>query len=344
MPKPKIDLDNLHDDESSSVIDISNPHAPLYFDPHSLINAENVRPLESAVEHVIRVQNLKKQIKADGQQVPVKVAILPNGAVRIVAGQGRVDALRELDKQVWCVLDTSSDLWASAVKENVQRKNYNAVQLANLISQARERYGWDTSKGGGKKTAEFFGISEQDLVAYNKLADAPADVKSLVQAGTLSMDAALKLLKAAPEPVKRAEVSKKATEIAALDTKGKKAVRSQEEIDARYRASRKNLGKQLATPVADRKSVTVAPVKVQSKHIAQAAREVAAASNEAAPAIKRNRTELLAAITQLLESSPENAKAESGREFLTAFVKFADGEFSPRQLSNRWNPLVGVKK
>lgn len=343
MPKPKIDLDNLHDDESPATLALAtDPNAPLYLDPHSLINAENVRPLESADDHDARVQILKKQLKADGQQLPVKIASY-NGGYRVIDGQGRVDALRELDNPVWCVLDDSSDPWATAVKLNVQRRNYNPLQLSSLIVMARARYDWD-KKGGGKKCADFFGISEQDLVAYNKLADAPADVKSLVQSGTLSMDAALKLLKAAPELVKRAEVSKKATEIAALDTKGKKAVRSQEEIDAKYRASRKNLGKQLATPVADRKAVPPAPVKVQSKHIAQAAREVAAASNEAAPAIKRNRTELLAAITQLIESSPENSKSQSGREFLTAFVKFANGEFSPRQLSNRWNPLVGVKK
>ncbi len=332
-------------------------HISIYLDPSRLLDSQNVRPGETIAEHDARVARLARQIREDGQQVPVIVADTDGGAYRVVAGQGRVDALRLLNNTLksngsdplyaWCTLDTGSDSWATAVKENVHRENYSDLQLAALISEAQARYGWKKGKGGGKKCAEFFGLSEPHLVEYNKLAAAPQDVKDRLASGELSKSGALKLLSttsaddtpAAAE--RRSKVAAKAKSI------------SQEETDRKYAASREAFKKEQragtankpvtskdATEAAKDEPAKPAP-KVKAEHIAQAAREVAQAANEAPPVVKRNRTEILAAISNLLEFSP-TATMDACREFLEALLKFAEGNLSPRQLQNRWNTIIGI--
>lgn len=344
-------------------------HTSIYIDPALLLDSQNVRPGETIAGHDARVARLARQIMEDGQQVPVIVACDANaddtngGAYRVVAGQGRIDALRLLNTTLksngdddlllaWCVLDIGSDPWATAVKENVHRENYSDLQLAELIREAQERYGWKKGKGGGKKCAEFFGLTEPHLVEYNKLAAAPQDVKDRLASGELSKFGALKLLSttsaddtpAATE--RRAKVAKKAKEI------------SQEETDRKYASSHEAFKKEQRAGTANKPSAAKAePVstpppspssppakpapKVKAEHIAQAAREVAKDANEAPPVVKRNRTEILAAIANLLEFSPVTAM-DACREFLEALLKFADGSVSPRQLQNRWNVIIGT--
>lgn len=339
MPKPTIDLD-ANDPELS---DPSLYHSPLYLAPHSLLDAENVRPGESPAEHESRVAILAEQIKADGQTMPVKVIEVddPEGYYRIVAGQGRVDALRLINASndgnsepllAWCVLDSNLDSWASAVKENVQRKNYSDVQIADLIAQARTRYKWDT-KGGEKKLAAFFGILPTHLVEYNTLASAPAHIKERVQTGELSKSGALRLIKVTESTPAEAMPAKQK----AIVAKAKEIAKAEKPAPKPSKAAKQDAPKeQTAEPVKEK------PAKVQAKHIAQAAREVAIAANEPVPVVKRNRTEILATISNLLEFSPDIPKTEAARAFLLGIQKFADGEFSPRQLQNRWNLVIGV--
>lgn len=357
MPKPTIDLD-ANDPELS---DAFLYHSPIYLDPHTIADAENVRPGESPAEHEARVNVLAEQIKADGQSTPIKVRETEaEGGYQVVAGQGRIDALRLLNNRIkssgegepllaWCVLDSNLDSWASAVKENVQRKNYSDVQIADLIAQARTRYKWDT-KGGEKKLAAFFGILPTHLVEYNTLASAPAHIKERVQTGELSKSGALRLIKvtestpAEAMPAKQKAIVAKAKEIAKAEKPAPKAKpaptpvssKKAKQADDSKKAKQDAPKEQTAEPVKEK------PAKVQAKHIAQAAREVAIAANEPVPVVKRNRTEILATISNLLEFSPDIPKTEAARAFLLGIQKFADGEFSPRQLQNRWNLVIGV--
>lgn len=349
--------------------EVLSSHQPLYLDPHSVIDGENVRPGETETEHFARVKTLAKQIREDGQSVPIVVRrVLPEGYA-VVEGQGRIDALRYLANQyksegvdplpAWCVLTSSSDSWATAVKLNVQRRNYTDLQLSDLISQARAKYGWD-GKGGGKKLAAFFGITEQHLVEYNTIGAAPADVKSRLASGELSKSGALALLKLTSGSEQREAVAEKAKDIAT-----KKAAKTKEETDAKYAASRKKLeaakeknaktdpqttsaqSPKVHKSIPPDADPTPAPtpvkkVKVQAKDVAEAARELAESTGGPAPAVKRNRTEIIAAITSLVELMPESLHFKSGKAFLNGILGFADGTFSPKQLQNRWNTLIGV--
>lgn len=350
-------------------------HLPLYLDPDFILDGDNVRPGETPEEHSIRVQSLLRQMKEDGQQQPIKIHLDPDlgpddqpvydqPVYRVVDGQGRVDALRMLNTQrrsngdeplpAWCVVSDKTDTWAEAVKLNVQRKNYTDLQLADLISQARDRYKWNT-KGGGKKLAQLFGISEPHLVEYNTIASAPADIRELLLSGDLSKRAALTLMQAAPaDPGKRDDIVEAATAIAE-EQATRKAVKTQAQIDAKYVASRKQLDKAMkkngAAPTTSKQAKETpkavpepkkGKVKVEASHIAEAARQVAEAAGEKPIVVtRRNRTEILAAIASLQDTTPENEWSTLGKSFLNGLTRFADGDFSPKQLTNRWTALLG---
>lgn len=361
MPKPSV---FVSDDDSNEVLDSMNihmnpdpaipsevlsSHQPLYLDPHLILDGENVRPGETEGEHSSRIRLLAKQIREDGQGVPVIVRrILPlikksaaadsSSAYQVVEGQGRVDALRYLSNQyksegldpipVWCVLTSSDDSWATAVKLNVQRRNYTDLQLADLISQARIKYGWD-GKGDGKRLADFFGLTQPHLVEYNTIAAAPADVKARLASGELSKSGALALLKLTSGSEQREAVAEKAKDIAT-----KKAAKAAKEKNGKAAESTP------AKPAKEPKEPK--QVKVQAKDVADAARAIAESTGGPAPVVKRNRTEIIAAITSLAELMPEALHYKSGIAFLNGILGFADGEFSPKQLQNRWNTLIGI--
>lgn len=360
MPKPSFVVsDEPETDETLSVPEVlsisPSVHDPLYLDPESLIDAENVRPGETKQEHDARVKALVTQITADGQQVPIRVTEW-DGVYHIVDGQGRADALRIINNirrsdgsdllNAWCVLGTGVDDWATAIKLNVQRKNYTDLQLAFLISHAREKYGW-TVKGGEKKLAAFFGLTPQHLVEYNTIAAAPKDVKDRLASGEISKAGALQLISASEDSETRTKIADKAKEIAT-----KKAVKTKEETDRKYEASRKQLEKatQKNAKSADKQAAKSAkptpehkPVKVQAKDIAEAQRQVAESAGTPTPVVRRNRTEILAALNQLGEFTPNSDWGTLGKAFLNGLLRFADGDFSPKQLQNRWNSLLGIE-
>lgn len=351
---------------SSSFEDLEMFHTPVYVTPSDLIDSDDVRPGETPDQHIERVDSLVSQILADGQQTPIKIKEV-DGKWKVVDGQGRTDALRIIEQRrksngedilpAWCVIDSSADSWASAVKLNVQRRNYTDVQLADLITEARKRYGWG-NKGGGRKLAEFFGITEQHLVEYNKIAELPADVKDKLNAGEITKHAALQLVRttsSSPAPAatkKRSEVIEKAREIAEKSAPAAAAVTPVKE-GAKEGGKGKKQELQLlpAGSIKDDKktdppnaaAATSAPRKVEAKHIVEAARQVAAEAGESAPVVKRGLTELIAAINQLLEFSPVSTDQQlHGHRFLMALLKFRDGELSPKQLQNRWNTVIGA--
>lgn len=319
MPKPTINLS----EDGPTPLAVSIASTTHLLPLTSLFHGLNVRPGETPAEHEQRVADLARGMKADGQKVPIVVRPRPTGDYEVVDGQGRLDALQRLDASyALCTIDNGEDPWATAVKLNVQRRNYNDIQLATLIQEARQRYGWDKKgAGGGKKCADFFGITEPLLVEYNTLAGAPQDVKDRLSSGELSKSAALRLVAYKNStPERRQQVVEKAKEIAAKP----KVVDNTAKADAKQRPEPK-------------------VVKVQAQHIVEASRQVAAAANEQAPVVKRNRTEILAAINQMVEFMPKvkNDRMAKGMLFLSAYLRFADGLLSPKQLQNRWNDVIG---
>ena len=367
MPKARINLDEAT--TATDPILTLGTHLPMYFDPERLIDADNVRPNETEAEHDDRVKRLIKQIETDGQAMPIKVQAASDSAYKIVDGQGRADAIRFINNfrkskgdptlpplTAWCVIDDAADPWLSSVKLNVQRKNYSDLQLSALIAEARERYGWQ-KKGGGKKLADLFGITEQYLVEYNKLHEAPADVKARLASGELSKSGALALLTAAPEPEdtgKRTKVVEKAKEIAVAAEAEKQAktpkrpVKTMAEVDAKYHAQKKNAKSQADKPAKVVKvSEPAKPVKVEAKHVAEAARQVAAEAGEETPVVKRSLSELLAVVSNLQETAAA-VEAPSviqlaGAKFLAGLVAFRNGTMTVKQLSNRYTTLTSFE-
>ena len=365
MPKfvPPADSESVILATVSSVEDLAVSHSPIYLEPESILDGENVRPDESVNEHSDRVQKLAASIAVDGQQLPIKIH---NGAAdhyTVVDGRGRRDALQLLNVGrrseglepllAWCVLvGEGTDAWATAVKLNLQRKNYNDLELADLIQQARKRYGW-AAKGGGKKCASFFGITEQLLVEYNLIASAPPDVKERIASGQLSKSAALTLLRVAlgtgkPAVAKRNTVVGKAQEIAQAARESSKGVTDPPAPVIAPRASqtpKNGISKKAESAQPSQPPAKSKKVVVQAKHIAEAARQVAASSGDTQPVIKRNRTEILQTIRNLYELMPATGlRCPEGKRFLKTFMDFAEGTggTTPKQLQNRWNDLIGI--
>lgn len=339
----------------SSVEDLAVSHSPIYLEPESILDGENVRPDESIADHTKRINDLARAIAADGQQIPIKVRE-EGDRYKIVDGQGRRDALNLLNVGrrseglepllAWCVLDQSADSWATALKLNLQRKNYSDIELADLIQQARKRYGW-TSKGGGKKCAEFFGITEQLLVEYNLIAAAPSDVKDRIASGELTKSAALTLLKVALGTEKTA-VKKRDTVVSKAQQIAQAARETSKGVSATPASGIASTPQGIAAKAIPGTGETVQPPKapvVQAKHIAQAAREIAISTGTEQPVIKRNRTEILQTIQSLHELMPaKGMRCPEGKKFLKTLMEFAEGAGTPKQLQNRWNDLVGIVK
>jgi ParB/RepB/Spo0J family partition protein len=357
MPKPTAILEVEEDLTDFTAPLIYDDRAPqlqeqLSIYPDELLDsADPVRPGESKQEHKKRVQELVEQIREDGQRQPITVRNDPSFGplkLRVVDGQGRLEALRILDIPAWCVLlEDSVDPWAAAVKLNVQRKNYNDLQLALLMKEARTRLNLN-----GKQVAAMFGIKEPLLVEYGKIADAPKAIQEAVQSGELNRSVALKLIESTPgaTPEKQRRVVEKAKEIAAQ--KPKVLIGTPEDMNGFEEAI--NDGPALKIPKGSKVIHTVEPiasqeshpaVKVQARHIAEAARVVAAESNEPVPSLKRSKSEILTALRNLSDLMPlEEGKLDDARLFLAAIQQFADGEITPKQLQNKWHKVMAISE
>src|ERR1019366_3878751 len=163
----------------------------------------------------------------DGQQQPI-VLREHDGQYVVVFGHRRLEAIVQLRMEghsipVKAIVAEGLDedtAFRIALRENVQRADFTAMEMAHNITTVRDRFKW---KGAGKtgQVADFLGVSPATVSQYEKLLTLPAQVQADVQGGRLSATAALEL--GSVEAEKQPEVMAKAQEKADRDEAKKAA-------------------------------------------------------------------------------------------------------------------------
>ena len=255
----------------------------------------------------------------------------PNGPYRIIAGRRRLAAFK-LNKKVSIpayVLDVDDETARRlAFEENFRRKQFSPIDLAKLFLEARDKF---TQRAGrsnwSERVANRFGVSRaqvtETIKMYEGLAGEP-ELLAKVHSGELAADAAMLIAKQKEESgqvFERAqalaveEAAKKASKTQKAPVRPRKDVEGQKGVE-------KPVGK-----AAEGKNTPPKPVKVQAKHVKQAAR----ATGRSAGAL--NKAEIIDGLLKLVKPGYPAV--------MSAFLNYAMtdwqlGKGSQEVLANHW--------
>lgn len=313
----------------------------VWLDPTEILIPEesNVRPFTSmrgdTESEIEALEELGKSM-ADpliGQLEPIIVTPSVNlGGPRytLIAGRRRTRAAKlyntGADKPIQLMAVVKSVrqdktrnqvLFKSALHENVQRKNLNAMDFAMNIRDVREKAG-PAGKGskGTEKVARFFGVSQATIIQHEKLLTLDTETQEQVARGELSNEAAFELVKALDkvEPGKRAEVKQQVVETA-----------RQEQEKEQERPESDGEGKKKRKPRATK--------ALKAKHVKTAIRQVTGGNT------KRSRSELLEFFSAQL--GPTNGHPNGSiHQFCEGIAGWAEGKVSDKALTKLWDAMV----
>lgn len=329
-------------------------HLPIYVAPEDLHEGENVRPNETPEQHAQRVEQLAVLIDAEGQLNPIRIKEETDGKQVILGGQGRRDALVFINNKrkaagqepllAWCVIDTSTDPLRRAIIDNFGRTNNSPLEVAALMRRVREQHGWKNApgkkgEGANAKLAAYFGIHPADVTQYEKIGDAPDDIKARLQAGEMTMNGALTLLKVAanaPDETTardvRTQVADAALEIATQERAHKEALKPQKPVKPA----------KALKPGRHDDVIVPGPASKQQKVVVSAAHIAKAAAAVTHTVIKApSRREIIDELTAF--DGPISSVA--GRKFVQEFVRWADGEIAKKsKMEDAWVGLNGTTR
>lgn len=191
--------------------------------------------------------------------------------------------------------------------ENIQRKQFNAMDLAMNISDILAENEWKDQADWSKLVADYLRVSRATVTQHYKLLELPKALQARVADGELTVNAAFAVLKT--DEQQRQEVIEDAKKLAEQE-----------------RRTKTTAGKGSGSSSGN------APV--QRKHVVQAAREREALAGPS----PRSRKE----IRDLIESlcGPAYHKLMNG--FAEAFLDWTDGKGTDSALIARWNQLDTV--
>jgi ParB/RepB/Spo0J family partition protein len=305
----------------------SNELLTLTLDQIILDPITDVRTGSVAKDEEQKLDSLARTLYEQGQLQPVVVR--PNGQpgkYLLIAGRRRFAAahiIEEKSKQPFplramLVHKSDDEAYAAAIQENLARRQFSPVELAQQIKQIRERLGL-TGTDWSKGVAEFLHVSRATVTQHAKLLDLPAKIQAKVHSGLLSAQSAFDL--AAIETSQQEAVLQQAEAMADQEAKAKPAKA------AKTAQGGKNDASTDAT-AADSTETS----KIKRKHILAAAREVGETTKP------RTRNEILAFFSQVLESA--DSYSDPIYKFCDILVnKWATGTVSDRSMLNRLNDL-----
>jgi DNA-binding XRE family transcriptional regulator len=155
------------------------------------------RPGPPAANEARRLEALKRSLLSEGQLVPLIV----DPQHRVLDGRRRLTAALTIEGDgtpfpLECVVDgaTGGDPLRLAVRANLDRQGYTAVQMAHLFRAVRERHGWT----GTREVAQYCGVSRATVSQCDKLLHKPEGMAqdvydsllALVADGRMGADAA----------------------------------------------------------------------------------------------------------------------------------------------------------
>jgi ParB family chromosome partitioning protein len=310
----------------------------LTLDQITLDPITDVRNGPKSKEDAEKIDLLAKSIYTDGQLQPILVR--PNskeGHYYLIAGRRRYAAkqiIAEKTKEpvtidAVVVEATDEQAWLSSIQENLQRKQFSPIEIAQNIVDIKKRKNFN-GKDWTEKVAVFLHVSRATVLQHSKLLTLPADLKKKVHLGELGVQAAIDLL--AVEETKRDEVFAKAEQLA-----------EQEAAEKQPSVKAGKVGKG-GKAVSDEPTPTAAPAKgtpeeaekgkVKRKHVLEAARQSEALTH----AKPRTRGEIMDFFQNVLDSTdpyPDPIVA-----FCQTFTgRWATGQVGDRALLNKLDAI-----
>jgi ParB/RepB/Spo0J family partition protein len=177
-----------------------------YLHPHSILapSENNSREYPTTQDSLI---GLAMSMLTDGQQEPVKVALLPDGAYSLIFGFRRWRAACMIHEEqlsptpflLQCIVvpHLSESSVISGVVENTQRVNLGPIDEAHAIRRLQAETPMRQKDIGYR-----MGLSQSEVSRRLKLLELPSPIRRKVNQGHIPVDAALRSLEL-PEGPKR---------------------------------------------------------------------------------------------------------------------------------------------
>lgn len=197
--------------QSSGATELSfNPTAPdepqLVSLPMSVIDADPNQPRQ----HLGNLADLALSIREHGVLQPIIVETMPNGRYRILAGERRFAAARNLKlATILCIVRTVAEQSRLALQliENLQRQNLHPVEEA----QAIKRLGIEFSLTD-VELAKRLGKSKSDISQTLRILDLPDPLLEKVQTSELPSKSVLLEIAKETDPERQAQLCELACE------------------------------------------------------------------------------------------------------------------------------------
>ena len=144
-----------------------------------------------------KMSELKDSIKNSGLLQPITVRKISNGKYKIVAGERRYRACRELGMESIPVIEMNvgdAKGYELSVLENIQRENLNPIEEAESYLMLMEVYGYTQ-----EKLSEKLGKTRSSVSNKMRILKLPASVKEMVKKGEISYGHARTLLSLSDE-------------------------------------------------------------------------------------------------------------------------------------------------
>jgi len=277
-----------------------------------------------------QIELLAKSIHEHGQLQPVVVrANGTDGKYQLIAGRRRFAALQLVAEKaeprpIRAILVEKSDeeAFASAVQENIRRRDFSPIEFANLVLTVKERIGAN-GKDWTSKVADFLSVSRATITQSQKLLTLPKKTQDDVNSGRITQAAAIQLADI-ESPVQQEQVAQVAKEMAKAEAaaapKKAKGVSKDQDGANNGKKAAKNAGNEV-------------PDRVSERHIAKAIKEVAADTKLKS----RTRNDILDFFTEI---NSESGYADVMVEFAqTLATKWLPGKITNRVLLNRWDAI-----
>lgn len=322
--------------------DASVLNPPLYLRPgeielNPLLHGARPEPLPASEEKSLA--RLASSMREIGQIIPLIVERAGNDRHILVDGARRLAAALTLDSDdrpfyLECVLRKSNDPLQLAIRANLDRQGYTALQIAYLCRDLRARRGWK----GTKEVAQYLGRSRAYVSQHDKILSKPSGMPQdqydlLLQkigSGRMGADAAFYALAHVDWKAPRAqEVLQKASEQAEARTS---APASQESQEAAIPSLSKD---EIAKLKAD-----TAPTQTKKQVQSRIEKRDVRAAAQAAGVTKGKTYKTLAEVATLLDAMKSSSYPDALRNFASLFEVWMQGETGTREVLSHWAQIA----
>jgi ParB family chromosome partitioning protein len=257
------------------------------------------------------------------------------GKYKLVAGNRRARGAILNRQPILAIMRDLDDAEAYrwALIENIQRRDFNAMALAENIARIRQDHGWD-GQPGTTKVAKYLGVSNAQITTHERLLGLPFDIQDQVRKGELSASGAFELADIKAKPGQDTAAVRR-------DVLKRAAAKQQRAEGAKPKRKPAAKQRQKAAKTADpgdsspaTRSEAGAPTKIKAKYVRQAARETAEA------VVSRKRRPLQDVVT-LLESLCDNGYPKQMTAFMSYLVdEWIEGGGTETGVRQRWGMLA----